>query len=522
MIAKLLSNLRQRVSRDATPQTPEPLPVKPLASAAPPGPPAPDFLQPGDLVFDVGANIGRKADDFLAWGANVVCVEPQPECSKVLREKYQANPKVIVLEAGLGERPGRLELSVCSEAPTISTFSEHWKHGRFANYNWDKTAPVEVTTLDRLIRKHGLPQYCKIDVEGFELAVLKGLTHLVPCLSFEFAIEFLAETRACLEYLQFLGYREFNLKLGEAPEMALSAWTSAEQVLAHINSLTDADLWGDIYTRRQPGSGEANSRRTASARPVFPLDPARDVRAQLQAAGLWQPTWPLRLHLGCGEQYFAGYLNLDFPPSQHNVMQVKADACVNILALDFPDESVDQVRLHHVFEHFNRVTALAQLIKWHRWLRVGGEICLETPDLMGSARTLLSGASLEVKMGVARHLAGDQADAWAYHIDHWFPERFEHTLKELGFDDVELQTSSWSQTPFLSNVTVRAVKARVVSPEEQLRKADGLLWESTVAEAERPTWEVWTRQLRAVLVGALAEPPINVPAADAGSNRSSR
>ena len=203
-------------------------------------------------------------------------------------------------------------------------------------------------------------------------------------------------------------------------------------------------------------------------------------------------------------------------------MQVKADACVNILALDFPDESVDQVRLHHVFEHFNRVTALAQLIKWHRWLRVGGEICLETPDLMGSARTLLSGASLEVKMGVARHLAGDQADAWAYHIDHWFPERFEHTLKELGFDDVELQTSSWSQTPFLSNVTVRAVKARVVSPEEQLRKADGLLWESTVAEAERPTWEVWTRQLRAVLVGALAEPPINVPAADAGSNRSSR
>ena len=44
----------------------------------------------------------------------------------------------------------------------------------------------------------------------------------------------------------------------------------------------------------------------------------------------------LRLHLGCGEQHFDGYVNIDYPSDQHNVMQVKADYQANITQLDFP------------------------------------------------------------------------------------------------------------------------------------------------------------------------------------------
>ena len=220
---------------------------------------------------------------------------------------------------------------------------------------------------------------------------------------------------------------------------------------------------------------------------------------KLKAAGLWREGQPLRLHLGCGEQHFDGYVNIDHPAEQHNVMTVTADYQADITQLDFPPQSVDEIRLHHVFEHFNRVTALAMLITWQQWLKLGGKLYIETPDLMGSAAILVSDVPWAVKMGTVRHLAGDQAASWAYHVDHWFPERYQHTLQRLGFGQVQAGTSRWPQPPYLCNVHAIGIKTEHLSPDQLLAAADALLWESTVAPAEQPTHAVWTRQLRAVL-----------------------
>jgi ubiquinone/menaquinone biosynthesis C-methylase UbiE len=175
---------------------------------------------------------------------------------------------------------------------------------------------------------------------------------------------------------------------------------------------------------------------------------------------------------------------------------------------------VDEIRLHHVFEHFSRVTALAMLIKWHQWLKVGGKLHIETPDLMGSAKTLLSNNSFRTKMGVVRHMAGDQAASWAYHIDHWFAERFIHTLNTLGFDNIQTRPSSWKREPYLSNIEVTATKSKDIPLQDQLKSADNILWESTVADAEKPTHEVWIKQLRAVLNGGDLPKPTNVQSPD--------
>ncbi len=232
--------------------------------------------------------------------------------------------------------------------------------------------------------------------------------------------------------------------------------------------------------------------------------------ANLEEAGLWRKGHPLRLHLGCGEQHLEGYLNIDYSPDNHTVMNIRADAHADILQLEFPPESVDEIRLHHVFEHFNRVTALALLLKWHTWLKVGGQLRIETPDIAGSARALTSRkSSWKTKMAAVRHLAGDQTDAWAYHLDHWFPERFTRTLKQIGFKSIKTQTSSWPHEPYLANVEVTANKETKTACE-QLQAADALLWESAVAENERPTWEKWTRQLRGLLEGSILTVPLNV------------
>jgi hypothetical protein len=197
---------------------------------------------------------------------------------------------------------------------------------------------------------------------------------------------------------------------------------------------------------------------------------------------------------------FPGYVNIDYPPGEQEVPRKEAaEIFVDITQLTFPQETVDEIRLHHVFEHFRRVDALALLIRWHCWLKPGGRLHIETPDILGSALTLVSNPGWKVSMGIIRHLAGDQAAGWAYHRDHWFAERFVRTLGALGFTDIRTRQTSWDREPFLSNVEVVATKAARVELADQLRAADRLLWDSTVANVEQPMYEVWRRQLRSAL-----------------------
>jgi FkbM family methyltransferase len=64
---------------------------------------------------------------------------------------------------------------------------------------------VETTTLEQLISEHGCPLFAKINVEGYELSVLRGLRTVVPYLSFEANLpEFREEGLQCLTILQSL------------------------------------------------------------------------------------------------------------------------------------------------------------------------------------------------------------------------------------------------------------------------------------------------------------------------------
>jgi FkbM family methyltransferase len=101
-----------------------------------------------------------------------VCFEAQSACVDVLRERFRGNDRVIVVPIALGAHNGEAEMSICTQANTISTFAEAWKAGRFKDKIWDRTAVVPVTTLDAAIGRYGMPFYCKIDVEGFEQSVL--------------------------------------------------------------------------------------------------------------------------------------------------------------------------------------------------------------------------------------------------------------------------------------------------------------------------------------------------------------
>ncbi|MHC1716613.1 MAG: FkbM family methyltransferase [Candidatus Dojkabacteria bacterium] len=209
------------------------------------------FIQPEDLCFDIGANIGNRTETFLKLGARVVAVEPQSICLEQLNQAYGENKSVTIVGKAVASKEGFAEISLCKEAPTISTMSNKWKEeGRFSgDYKWASTQKVATTTLDALIEEYGTPKFCKIDVEGFEKSVLDGLSSPIPFISFEFTREFFEDTKQCIKHLQSIGKVEFNCSTGESMELFSKEWLTPKELYKRLEDLDDILLWGDIYAR---------------------------------------------------------------------------------------------------------------------------------------------------------------------------------------------------------------------------------------------------------------------------------
>lgn len=211
------------------------------------------LIRPGTLCFDVGANVGNMTETFLKLGAQVVCVEPQDDCMRILRRRFGRNGNVVLIQKGLAERDGQRELWICDDNDAIATMSKRWmtavrNSGRL-HFRWTRRQKVSVTTLDALIREYGVPHLCKIDVEGFELQVLKGLAKPIPHIAFEFHRELIEEARACASYIQSLGDVEFNYSTDSAFGLCLDSWLPLDDVFSHIGAAERPLLWGDIFAR---------------------------------------------------------------------------------------------------------------------------------------------------------------------------------------------------------------------------------------------------------------------------------
>ncbi len=135
-----------------------------------------------------------------------------------------------------------------------------------------------------------------------------------------------------------------------------------------------------------------------------------------------------------------GYVNIDYPQSEHSVMKVKADVYSDMMSLNYPDNSVDEIRSHHLFEHFTRAEALTLLMRWRRWLKPDGLLLIETPDFGACARAYVFAISKERKFQLWRHILGSQEAKWANHYDYWDKSKGRLVLKSFGFKSVNCKT----------------------------------------------------------------------------------
>lgn len=156
----------------------------------------------------------------------------------------------------------------------------------------------------------------------------------------------------------------------------------------------------------------------------------------------------MKLHLGCGQRYLQGYVNIDFPPALHSVQKTGvADIYSDILALHYPPETVEEVRLHHVFEHFPRPVACAMLASWHSWLVPGGKIHIEVPDLRRMALSILNPVvSFKNRAVAERHLFGSHEAAWAVHYEGYTPDMMKNMVGEFGYKVTAIRLNHWKGT----------------------------------------------------------------------------
>ena len=188
-----------------------------------------------------------------AVGARVVACEPQRLFARYL---HTTLPKdITVVHAALGTTETTASMAVSSSHPTVSSLKTDFVSGAtsapgFGHVKWDRQENVSVTTLDRLIETHGVPSYIKIDVEGFELEVLGGLSQPIEWISVEFLPGFPELTLQVIDRLIELGPYRFNPVVGESARFHWTDWREATQTREWLQCVPSDSSSGDLFARR--------------------------------------------------------------------------------------------------------------------------------------------------------------------------------------------------------------------------------------------------------------------------------
>jgi FkbM family methyltransferase len=205
-----------------------------------------------DVVFDVGLHRGEDTAYYLALGYTVVAFEANPDLVAECRHRF---------EAALDE--GRLTIVEGAVASTSSPTVTFFRHP--TESVWGTTKPewaernartgesllLEVPVVDfpDAIRRHGVPTYMKVDIEGEDRTCLGALEHLAERPNFVSIESEKRDWEALLEELDFLaglGYERFAAVQQETiPGRTVTCRTLGGELLTHTFESGASGPFGD-------------------------------------------------------------------------------------------------------------------------------------------------------------------------------------------------------------------------------------------------------------------------------------
>lgn len=208
-------------------------------------------------IFDIGSNHGLFTEEYINLypDSEIICIEANLDLCHLLVDKFQKYPNISVYNYLVSQKSNEyIDFYINANCDGVSTASTNWiNNSRFNGDQWVSPVKVESISLDDLIDSTFKPDMIKIDVEGYENVVIKGLTHKVELIQFEWAEEEMDSIRDTCSYLKSIGYTRFAYKLEDKPYSyipsieeysSLEKWNFFEMLVP-----SRKEKWGMIYVK---------------------------------------------------------------------------------------------------------------------------------------------------------------------------------------------------------------------------------------------------------------------------------
>jgi len=173
------------------------------------------LIKENDVIFDIGANRGFYTEKFLkkVVGGMVYAFEPVPENNSIVSNLKTSFSNLSVCNTALGSKPGTFYMSIGDDKLKATS--------RITKLHSENDLLINVDTIDNIIEKgYAIPNVIKIDVEGFELEVIKGMSstlrnHELHVIAIEVHFKLLEEdgfSDAPHQIVNILKQNEFKVK----------------------------------------------------------------------------------------------------------------------------------------------------------------------------------------------------------------------------------------------------------------------------------------------------------------------
>lgn len=197
------------------------------------------------LMFDIGANRGDAVVAGLSMGYKVIAIEPGPRVFSELVKNFIYNPNVIPLKFAVSDEDySNIEFYEADE-DGLSTINKDWLTLDSMPYNNKvfRTISANTITIDTLVKLYGTPDLIKIDVEGSEWFVFRGMTKYYGKLAFEWTNVTIGEHQAQIDYLQSLGYTKIGPQFIEHHLQEPKEWFDIKDQRLDDWIISNKDKW---------------------------------------------------------------------------------------------------------------------------------------------------------------------------------------------------------------------------------------------------------------------------------------
>ncbi|HEU4960657.1 MAG TPA: FkbM family methyltransferase [Sphingomonas sp.] len=180
------------------------------------------LIRPGDTVFELGSHIGYISTYFAHLAGptgRAILFEPSPDNLAYLEPNVAGLPGVEIVRRAVSDHAGRARFFIEGLTGQNSTLVDNYsvfsanRDNAFSHEGY-RSIEVETVTLDAFIAERGIaPDFIKIDIEGGELAALKGMTDCLARIRPVLMVEVTHQQEKVMRLLRDAGYRAYDSRL---------------------------------------------------------------------------------------------------------------------------------------------------------------------------------------------------------------------------------------------------------------------------------------------------------------------